>query len=152
MPKFSKHFCSEMDKSVFWMVAPHLRAYATHKCSKDGRRKWKWKVDDCVGLRFAAAVVILSDYCAHNEITKRKAEDILSRLDMSGCLVRAISLVCSVEELRERLEKDVAAGIRQPDVIDRSVARLPLYEDLDSERIDTTGLAPEQVASRIANL
>ena len=79
-------------------------------------------------------------------------DDILSRLDMSGCLVRAISLVCSVEELRERLEKDVAAGIRQPDVIDRSVARLPLYEDLDSERIDTTGLAPEQVASRIANL
>lgn len=81
MPKFSKHFCSEMDKSVFWMAAPHLRAYATHKCSKDGRKKWKWKIDDCVGLRFAAAVVILSDYCAHNEITKRKAEDILSRLD-----------------------------------------------------------------------
>ena len=76
-------------------------------------------------------------------------DDILSRLDTSGCLVRTISLTCSEEELRNRLEKDVSAGIRQPDVIDRSLARLPLYEDLDSERIDTTGLAPEQVAARI---
>lgn len=76
-------------------------------------------------------------------------DEILSRLDTSGCLVRTISLVCSEEELRSRLEKDVSAGIRQPDIIDRSLSRLPLYQDLDGERIDTTGLAPEQVATRI---
>ena len=76
-------------------------------------------------------------------------DDILSRLDTSGCLVRTISLVCSEEELHKRLEKDVAAGIRQPDVIDRSVARLPLYDALASEKVDTTGLTPEKVAKRI---
>ena len=75
--------------------------------------------------------------------------EILSQLDTSDCLVRTISLVCSKEELRNRLEKDISAAIRQPDIIDRSVARLPLYKNLDSERIDTTGLTPEQVAARI---
>ena len=79
-------------------------------------------------------------------------DDILSRLDTSGCLVRTISLVCSEEELRDRLEKDVAAGIRRPDVVGRSLARLPLYETLDTEKVDTGGQTPEQVASRIASL
>ncbi|MDO4403551.1 MAG: AAA family ATPase [Atopobiaceae bacterium] len=76
-------------------------------------------------------------------------DDILSRLDTSGCLVRTFFLVCSEEELRERLEKDVAAGIRQPDVIDRSLSRLPLYDTLTSKNVDTTGLTPEKVAERI---
>ncbi|MBR2682227.1 MAG: nucleotide kinase, partial [Atopobiaceae bacterium] len=76
-------------------------------------------------------------------------DDILSRLDVSGCQVRAISLVCSEEELRGRLERDVAAGIRQPDVIGRSLARLPLYDALGGEKVDTTGLTPVIAADRI---
>ena len=76
-------------------------------------------------------------------------DDILSRLDVSGCQVRAISLVCSEEELRGRLERDVAAGIRQPDVIRRSLARLPLYDTMGGEKIDTTYLTPAAVAEQI---
>ena len=76
-------------------------------------------------------------------------DDILSRLDVSGCQVRAISLVCSEEELRGRLERDVAAGIRQPDVIGHSLARLPLYDALGGEKVDTTGLTPVIAADRI---
>ena len=76
-------------------------------------------------------------------------DDILSRLDVSGCQVRAISLVCSEEELRGRLERDVAAGIRQPDVIARSLARLPLYDTMGGEKIDTTYLTPAAVAEQI---
>ena len=68
-------------------------------------------------------------------------DNILSRLDVSGCQVRAISLVCSEKELRGRLERDVAAGIRQPDVIARSLA--------PTERLDTTGLTPGEAAERI---
>ena len=62
-------------------------------------------------------------------------DDVLSRLDLSACEVRAISLVCSPEALRERLEKDVRAGIRKQDVIDRSIERLPLYEEMKTLKI-----------------
>lgn len=79
-------------------------------------------------------------------------DDILARLDTSDCMVRAVSLVCSEEELRARLEGDVANGIRQPDVIARSLARLPLYATLDTTKLDTTGLTPDQVAGMIASL
>ena len=76
-------------------------------------------------------------------------DDILSRLDTSSCLVRVISLVCSEEELRDRLGKDVSAGIRRPDVIRRSLARLPLYDTMGGEKIDTTYLTPVMAADRI---
>ena len=74
-------------------------------------------------------------------------DEILSRLDTSECEVRAFSLVCTEEELRRRLGKDVADGTRQPDVVARSLSRLPLYDKLSTERVDTTGLAPAQVAA-----
>ena len=77
-------------------------------------------------------------------------DDVLSRLDLSACKVKAFSLVCSPEALRERLEKDVRAGIRKQDVIDRSLERLPLYEELKTLKIDTSGLTPAEAATRIA--
>ena len=79
-------------------------------------------------------------------------DDVLSRLDLSACEVRAISLVCSPEALRERLEKDVRAGIRKQDVIDRSIERLPLYEEMKTVKIDTSGLTPAEAAARIAGM
>ncbi len=44
---------------------------------------------------------------------------------------------------------DVAAGIRKPDVIERSVARLSLYEGLDTLKIDTVGKTAQTVADEI---
>lgn len=76
-------------------------------------------------------------------------DDILSHLDTSGCLVRTVSLVCSEEVLRNRLERDIADGIRQPDVMARSLARLPLYQALVTEKVDTSALTPEQAATHI---
>lgn len=77
-------------------------------------------------------------------------DGILSRLDLTGCEVKAVSLVCSQRALRARLEKDIAAGIRQPDVTERSLRRLPLYELLDTVNVDTTDLTPEEAADLIA--
>ena len=54
-------------------------------------------------------------------------DGLLSRLHTAGWTVRRISLVCTPEALRARLARDVAAGLRQPDVIGRSLAYLPLY-------------------------
>ena len=81
-------------------------------------------------------------------------DDICRRLPLeeTGSTVISVSLVCASEELRRRLEGDVAAGIRTPEVIERALARLPLYDALDTVRIDTTGMDPNQVAARIARL
>ena len=44
-------------------------------------------------------------------------DGILSRLDLADVSVRTISLVCDEESLRERLQKDIDTGLREPDVI-----------------------------------
>ena len=77
-------------------------------------------------------------------------DDILSRLDTAGAEVRCISLICNEEALTARLQKDVESGLRQPDVIARSVERLPLYNDLSTEKLDVSGLSPEEAAAVIA--
>ena len=63
-----------------------------------------------------------------------------------------VSLVCAEDKLRERIAKDVAAGIRLPDVADRSAARIPLYEKLNTVKIDVSEIPPEEAAARIAAL
>ena len=79
-------------------------------------------------------------------------DDILSRLDVGGAEVKAISLLASEKAITARLEKDVAAGIRTPDVIERSIARIPLYEKLDTLKIDTNKKTADAVAEEIAAL
>ena len=59
-------------------------------------------------------------------------DDLLSRLDTSSCRVCPISLLCDEGTLTARLEEDIAAGCRTPNVIPRSLARLPLYEALST--------------------
>lgn len=76
-------------------------------------------------------------------------DDLLSRINTKGCLVHTVSLLCSPETLAVRLGKDVVAGIRQPDVIKRSIERIPLYAMLDTLKIRTDGMTIEEVAERI---
>ena len=75
---------------------------------------------------------------------------ILSRLDTSGWRVVRAALVASPEALVRRLQGDIAAGRRQPDVIPRSLARLPLYEKLDVLQIDTSERSTEETAGCLA--
>ena len=74
--------------------------------------------------------------------------DLLRRLKEPYAL-RAVSLVCTPEVLRSRLEGDIRAGKRTPDVLPRSMAYLPLYEALDIWRLDVTNLTPQETAERI---
>ena len=79
-------------------------------------------------------------------------DDILSRLDLAVCHTCCISLTCSEETLTKRLQKDIALGIRQADILNRSLPRLPLYTTLHTQKIDTTRLSPEEIAARIAEI
>lgn len=74
---------------------------------------------------------------------------IVSRLDTANCKVHSISLVCSEQALQARLRKDVDAGIRTEDVIGRSIERIPLYEKLNTYKVDVSEIIPEQVADFI---
>ena len=76
-------------------------------------------------------------------------DGICSRLVLSECEVKKISLICSQKDLCKRLEKDILNGKRQADILERSLQRLPLYESLETIKIDTTGMDSENVAERI---
>ena len=84
------------------------------------------------------------------EGTKRMVLDNICYL--LGCRVVCVSLMAGEDVLRARLEADVAAGVRESDVVCRSIARLPLYGRLDTIKVDTDGKTPEEVAREIMAL
>ena len=79
-------------------------------------------------------------------------DSILAKLDTAGCAVKCISLLVDEPILRERLTADVERGIRMPDVIDRSVARIPLYQELSTIKVDTDYKTISAIAGEIARL
>ena len=74
-------------------------------------------------------------------------DSILDKLDTQNCEVKCISLIVDEANLRKRLTKDVESGIRVKDVIERSVTRIPMYDTLNTIRIDTN----EKTVAMIAN-
>ncbi len=70
-------------------------------------------------------------------------------LDGVAADVCAVSLVCDEETLAMRLEGDIGAGLRETDVIARSIERLPLYDELDTVKIDTTGMSVADAARAV---
>lgn len=79
-------------------------------------------------------------------------DHILGRLDTRGCEAVAVSLVCDEGMLRQRLQRDIDRGLRTPDVIPRSLERLTHYGALNTVRLDTTGMTPEETAEAIGRL
>ncbi len=77
---------------------------------------------------------------------------IREHLDTRGCETVAVSLACGREALRQRLQRDIDRGLRTPDVIPRSLERLARYGALDTVRLDTTDMTPEETAEAICRL
>ena len=78
-------------------------------------------------------------------------DSILERLEPETCTVRQISLLAEETTLRMRLSEDIKNGLRAEDVIERSLARLPLYENLSTEKIITDGKNVRMIADEIIN-
>lgn len=78
-------------------------------------------------------------------------DDILARLKGEYAL-KCVSLVCTPQRLADRLRADVARGVREPDVIERSLARLPAYDRLLTVKLDVSEVTPEEAAERIRAL
>ena len=79
-------------------------------------------------------------------------DSILSKLGTNGCTVKTVSLTCDEAALKKRLERDICAGLRARDVVARSIARLPLYDSLETVKIDTCGKLPREIAREISRL
>lgn len=76
---------------------------------------------------------------------------ILEKLDTKNCAVKCTSLVANEKSLRDRLSNDVERGIRTADVIERSVARIPLYQVLNTIKIDTNKKTVAMTVAMIVN-
>lgn len=78
-------------------------------------------------------------------------DEILSRLDVSECQVYPISIICSSDALKQHIQTDIDKGLRHQDVLKASLERLPLYDSLNTHKIDTTSLTIEESAIKIIN-
>ena len=76
-------------------------------------------------------------------------DGLLSRLDLNGCEVRAVTLTASPEALTARIEKEIQAGRRDGEALERSLSYLPLYSALNTEKLDVSGLTPAEAARRL---
>ena len=79
-------------------------------------------------------------------------DSILEKLDTQNCEVKCVSLVADEKTLCERLSKDVERGVRSEDVIERSIARIPMYQTLDTIIIDTNAKDVAVIANEIKQL
>ena len=81
-------------------------------------------------------------------------DEVLSGLKPDAASFRLFTLTLTEDALRRRLRRDVDAGLREPDVIERSAARLPLYAhpSMKSTRIDTSCLSVGETARQLVSL
>lgn len=76
-------------------------------------------------------------------------DTILDRISTAGCVVKVISLMAGKDTLTERIMKDVEGGSRSMDVLERSIARLPLYQAVSSIKVKTDGRTVHEIAEEI---
>ena len=65
-------------------------------------------------------------------------DGILKKLDTSNLNIKSISLISHEASLTQRIAKDIASNLRQPDVLKRSLERLSMYQELNTIKIDTS--------------
>ena len=73
-------------------------------------------------------------------------------LDDAQAQLFCVTLSVTSQALRQRLQRDIDAGLRQPDIVERSLARLPLYRELSTRKVDVSDLSPEQAAQAVLRL
>ena len=77
---------------------------------------------------------------------------IIEKLDAQNCAVKCISLVADEKCLCSRLLMDIENGIRSVDVVERSIARIPLYQALNTIKIDTNEKTVAMIVDEIKQL
>ena len=91
-------------------------------------------------LRCSAYETVIFCWVMHQ---REIIQELLARLPLEGVEVRAA-------QFPYQDSKDVAAGLRTWDVLERSLQLLPLYQDLPTEKLWVDDLTPQQAAQRLA--
>lgn len=77
---------------------------------------------------------------------------LLERLNLEDVRVINISLMADPDALKNRLEMDVKAGLRQEHVIKTSLERLQMYNEMDTIKVDTSLGDVLKVVQKIVSL
>lgn len=73
-------------------------------------------------------------------------DTILENIDTKKCEIKLISLLCDEDILTERLRKDIAAGLRAEEIVEKSVSRIPQYQELNTIKIETGRKTAKEIA------
>ena len=92
---------------------------------------------------------IIFCWVMHDEAIFKQILDKLKEFDFE---LHKVSLVCSEESLKSRLDVDVKNDIRKADVISRSIDRISLYEKMDTIKIDVSKITPQDTAKKICKM
>ncbi len=78
--------------------------------------------------------------------------DVLEPLNDLDFEVVKISLTCSEEALKKRILQDVKVNLREEACISRSIERLKMYENMTTEKIDTSNLSILETVDKIIKI
>ena len=133
--------CAFLDGDWCWDMEPFVVTEETRTLVQDNIVHLLQSFLDCPAFE-----TVLFCWVLHRQ---EILDGLLARLDLRGARVRVFTLTAEPETLRAHIEKDAAAGLRTLDVWERSLARLPLYEAMDTEKLPVEGRTPAQLAEEI---
>lgn len=76
-------------------------------------------------------------------------DDLLNKLDLSNVELYKFTLSISKDALIKRLSKSINNKERNSDVLQRSLDKLPLYQNMKTIQIDVSNITPTQAAKKI---
>ena len=79
-------------------------------------------------------------------------DSIINNLNPEQCIIKNISLTAGENTLRKRLYTDISAKRRTADITEKSIARIPMYFELDTVKIDTENKSVQEIADEIKAL
>lgn len=87
---------------------------------------------------------IILDWSVYDETL---IEALLARISDESFQLHKFTLICSEHTLRSRLVYDVTAGRRDASVVAESVAKMPLFENMSTDKIEL-GISGDMEAAR----
>lgn len=79
-------------------------------------------------------------------------EEIITKLDMNEYELYKVTLICNEEALIQRLKIDVKNGVRNIDIIDKSVDRIELYNDMNTKKVDVSQISAHEAALKVIDI
>lgn len=77
---------------------------------------------------------------------------LLEKLKLTNVEIYKITLSVSKEALTRRIKRAIENGERTADVLQRSLERLPLYQEMHTIHIDVSNISPNQAAKKIIEI